>query len=165
MITIPIINNSNNELPKYETEQSAGMDLRADLTKLNSKFLFGANIIYNDDESIKCLQMAPGSRALIPTGLHIKLPKGYEAQVRCRSGLALKHGIMVTNGIGTIDADYTGDIGVILTNTSNSYFQIDPGDRIAQLVITKHEVVSWEEVETLEITERGEGGFNSTGVK
>lgn len=160
---INIVNKSTNELPKYETSQSAGMDLRADLWEIKSKFLFDAEVIRKEDNTIDCIQIAPGGRALIPTGLHIKLPQGYEAQVRPRSGLALKSGISVLNTPGTIDADYIGDIGIILINHSNSYFQVRQGDRIAQLVITKHETAEWNVVEELEETERGEGGFGHTG--
>ena len=141
---VQIINKSNNKLPEYATSQSAGMDLRA-----------------NIEESII---LAPLERKLIPTGLHIALPVGYEAQVRPRSGLALKHGITVLNTPGTIDADYRGDIGVILINLSNEPFEIKPGERIAQLVIAKYEQISWEQVEILDETERGVGGYGHTGV-
>ena len=142
---VQIINKSNNKLPEYATSQSAGMDLRA-----------------NIEEPII---LAPLERKLIPTGLHIALPVGYEAQVRPRSGLALKHGITVLNTPGTIDADYRGDIGVILINLSNEPFEIKPGERIAQLVIAKYEQISWEQVEVLDETERGSGGYGHTGVK
>jgi dUTP pyrophosphatase len=140
---VQIVNNSRHRLPEYETPFSAGMDLKA-----------------NTSEPI-----ALGSleRQLIPTGLHIQLPVGYEAQVRPRSGLALKHGITVCNTPGTVDADYTGEIGVILINLSNEKYIINPGDRIAQLVIAKHETVEWDEVRELKQTERGDGGFGHTG--
>ena len=144
-MVVQIINKSNNKLPKYATSQSAGMDLRA-----------------NIEEPII---LAPLERKLIPTGLHIALPVGYEAQVRPRSGLALKHGITVLNTPGTIDADYRGDIGVILINLSNEPFEVKPGERIAQLVIAKYEQISWEQVEILDETERGSGGYGHTGVK
>ena len=140
---VQIINKSHHKLPAYETIQSAGMDLRANL-----------------DEPIT---LAPMERRLIPTGLHIALPVGYEAQVRPRSGLALKHGIGVLNSPGTIDADYRGEIGVILVNLSNVPFVVQDGERIAQMVIARHEVAEWQVVETLDETERGAGGFGHTG--
>ena len=140
-----IVNKSSNATPAYATEQSAGMDLRANLE---------APIV-----------LTPMERAMIPTGLFIELPVGYEAQVRPRSGLAAKHGITVLNTPGTIDADYRGEIKVILVNLSSEAFEIQHGERIAQMVIAKHESVRWEEVETLSETERGAGGFGSSGVK
>lgn len=140
---IKIINNSHHPLPKYATADSAGMDLRANL-----------------DEPIT---LAPMERRLMPTGLHIALPAGYEAQVRPRSGLALKHGIGVLNSPGTIDADYRGEIGVILVNLSQVPFVVQDGERIAQMVIASHETAEWELVETLDETERGAGGFGHTG--
>ena len=142
---IKIINKSNQNLPEYATSQSAGMDLRA-----------------NIEESII---LAPLERKLIPTGLHIALPVGYEAQVRPRSGLALKHGITVLNTPGTIDADYRGDIGIILINLSNESFEVKPGERIAQLVICSHEKAEWELVDTLDSTDRNDGGFGHSGTK
>lgn len=144
-MTINIINRSGHALPEYETIASAGMDLRANL-----------------DEPIILL---PLGRAIVKTGLFVELPIGYEAQVRPRSGLAAKKGITVLNSPGTIDADYRGEIGVILVNLSNEPFTIENGERIAQLVIAKHERAEWQEVETLTETSRGEGGFGSTGVK
>lgn len=140
-----IVNKSTNATPAYATAQSAGMDLRANLE---------APITLNTME-----------RAMIPTGLFIELPVGYEAQVRPRSGLAAKHGITVLNTPGTIDADYRGEIKVILINLSTEPFEIQHGERIAQMVIAKHETVQWEEVEVLTDTERGAGGFGSSGVK
>lgn len=142
---IKIINKSAHALPHYETEASAGMDLRANL------------------ETAVTLQ--PLERTIIKTGLFIELPVGIEAQVRPRSGLAAKHGITVLNAPGTIDADYRGEIGVILVNLSNEAFIIENGERVAQLVIAKHERATWQVVETLSNTERGAGGFGSTGVK
>ncbi|PQJ20284.1 dUTP diphosphatase [Nonlabens tegetincola] len=144
-MTVKIINKSNHDLPHYETLGSAGMDLRANLT-----------------ESI-CLK--PLERTIVKTGLFIELPVGYEAQVRPRSGLAAKKGITVLNSPGTVDADYRGEIGVILVNLSNEEFVIENGERVAQLVIAKHERVTWNEVEVLSDTDRGAGGFGSTGVK
>lgn len=142
---IKIINKSNHSVPSYETKASAGMDLRANL---------------NSSVSLKPLE-----RTIIKTGLFIELPIGFEAQVRPRSGLAAKKGITVLNAPGTIDADYRGEIGVILVNLSKDEFIIEDGERIAQLVVAKHERANWEEVEILEETARGEGGFGSTGVK
>ena len=144
-MTVKIINRSQHQLPNYETIASAGMDLRANL-----------------DEPVV---LNPLDRAIVKTGLFIELPIGYEAQVRPRSGLAAKKGITVLNSPGTIDADYRGEIGVILVNLSNEAFTIENGERIAQLVIAKHERAEWEEVEVLTETTRGEGGFGSTGVK
>ena len=143
-MNIQIINKSKHAIPAYETEQSAGMDLRA-----------------NIDKSIT---LKPLERAIIKTGLFIALPAGFEAQVRPRSGLAAKKGITVLNSPGTVDADYRGEIGVILVNLSNEDFVVQDGERVAQLVIAKHERVTWEEVEILSETERGAGGFGSTGV-
>ncbi|MDF0706829.1 dUTP diphosphatase [Flagellimonas okinawensis] len=142
---IKIINKSGHKLPHYETLASAGMDLRADL-----------------DSPIT---LKPLERAIVPTGLFMELPVGYEAQVRPRSGLAAKKGITVLNAPGTIDADYRGNVGVILVNLSNEDFTVENGERIAQMVIAKHERAEWEEVETLSSTDRGEGGFGSTGTK
>lgn len=142
---IKIINKSGHKLPHYETFASAGMDLRADLESP--------------------ITLKPLERAIVPTGLFIELPVGYEAQVRPRSGLAAKKGITVLNAPGTIDADYRGNVGVILVNLSNEDFTVENGERIAQMVIAKHERAEWEEVETLSDTNRGEGGFGSTGTK
>ena len=141
---IQLVNNSKHPLPSYETLASAGMDLRANI----------------DTPVI----LKPLERAIIPTGLHIALEVGYEAQVRPRSGLAAKKGITVLNTPGTIDADYRGDIGIILVNLSNEVFEVNDGDRIAQLVIAKHERADWQVVEELSQTQRGQGGFGSTGV-
>ena len=140
---IKIVNHSHHELPHYATPLSAGLDLRANL-----------------DEP---LTLHPLERCLVPTGLRIALPAGYEAQVRPRSGLALKSGISVLNTPGTIDADYRGEIGVILVNLSSKDFVVNDGDRIAQMVIARHERAEWEEVEVLDDTERGEGGFGHSG--
>lgn len=145
MISIPIINESSFELPSFATKNSAGVDLRANLT---------------EPVTLGALE-----RKIIGTGLKIALPEGYEAQVRPRSGLAAKHGLTVLNAPGTIDADYRGEIGVILVNLSNNSFTINPGERIAQLVIAKYEQVSWNLTESLDTTERGSGGFGSTGKK
>lgn len=145
MIKIKVINRGHQPLPEYATEQSAGMDLRA-----------------NIDSPIT---LRPLERRLIPTGLHIALPVGYEAQVRPRSGLALKKGITVLNSPGTIDADYRGEIMVLLINLSNDDFVVNDGERIAQMVIAVHEQGQFETVTELDTTERGEGGYGHTGVK
>lgn len=142
---IKIINKSAHALPNYETLASAGMDLRANITTP--------------------ITLKPLDRAIVPTGLFIELPIGYEAQVRPRSGLAAKKGITVLNSPGTVDADYRGEIGVILVNLSHEDFVIENGERIAQLIIAKHERAEWIAVEALTETSRGEGGFGSTGVK
>ena len=142
---IQIINGSHHPLPTYATEMSAGVDLRA-----------------NIDSSIT---LRPLERCLVPTGLRIALPAGFEAQVRPRSGLALKKGISVLNAPGTIDADYRGEIGVILVNLSQEDFVVEDGERIAQLVVARYEQAQWEEVEVLSETERGTGGFGHSGVK
>ncbi|MDA0317350.1 MAG: dUTP diphosphatase [Bacteroidetes bacterium] len=140
---INIINKSSHALPSYETIASAGMDLRAHIAD--------------------AIVLKPLERKIIPTGLYMELPVGYEAQVRPRSGLAAKHGVSVLNSPGTIDADYRGEIGVILVNLSNDIFTINNGDRVAQMVIAKHERAEWNEVLNLSETSRGEGGFGSTG--
>ena len=145
MIKIKIVNNGTQQLPEYATPQSAGMDLRANIDK---------------PILLKSLD-----RKLIPTGLHIALPEGYEAQIRPRSGLAIKHGITCLNTPGTIDSDYRGDVGVILVNLSREDFVVQPGERIAQMIIGKFDQVEWELVNSLDETERGEGGFGHTGTK
>jgi len=142
---IKIINKSQHDLPNYETIASAGMDLRANLTE--------------------AITLKPLDRTIVKTGLFIELPIGYEAQVRPRSGLAAKKGITVLNSPGTVDADYRGEIGVILVNLSNEVFVVENGERIAQLIIAQHERAEWIEVQELSETSRGEGGFGSTGVK
>ena len=144
MIKIPIINKSKHSLPEYATPLSAGMDLRA-----------------NIDAPIL---LKPLQRALIPTGLYIALPEGYEAQIRPRSGLAIKKGISIVNAPGTIDADYRGELGIILVNLSNEDFIVEDGERIAQMVIARYEHVNFEKVDTLDETERGSGGFGHTGI-
>ncbi len=145
MMTVKVINKSKHALPAYETELSAGMDVRANL-----------------DNPIV---LQPMERTLVKTGLFIELPEGVEAQVRPRSGLAYKHGLTVLNAPGTIDADYRGEIGVLLVNLSNDPFEINDGERVAQLVFAKHEQIAWETAEELTETNRGAGGFGSTGKK
>jgi dUTP pyrophosphatase len=142
-MTVKIVNKSNHRLPEYATPGSAGMDLKANTTEP--------------------IVLKPLERQMIPTGIHIQLPEGYEAQVRPRSGLAAKYGISIVNAPGTVDADYTGEIKVILINLSNENFVVNPGERIAQLVVARYERVEWNEVATLDTTERGDGGFGSTG--
>ena len=142
-MTIKIINTSEHALPQYETAHAAGMDLRAAI----------------ESE----IRIKPFQRVLVPTGLHIELPVGYEAQIRPRSGLAYKHGISIVNSPGTIDADYRGEIKVLLVNLSDTEFVVNNGERIAQMVVTKHETVSWEQVESLTDTARGAGGYGHTG--
>ena len=143
MLQVKIVNRSPYPCPAYATPQSAGVDLRASMEQP--------------------VMLQPLQRAMIPTGLYIALPAGYEAQVRPRSGLAAKHGITVLNTPGTIDADYRGEIRVILVNLSDQPFEVVPGERIAQMVIARHEQVEWEQVDELDATERGAGGFGSTG--
>ena len=143
-MNVQILNKSKHATPNYETEGAAGMDLRANIKET--------------------ITLKPLERAIVKTGLFISLPIGYEAQVRPRSGLAAKKGITVLNSPGTVDADYRGEIGVILVNLSNEEFLINDGERIAQLIIAKHERVNWQEVDVLSETERGSGGFGSTGV-
>lgn len=145
MVTVKVINNSNNPLPQYATIDSAGLDLRANISEP--------------------IVIKPLERKLIPTGLHISLPKGYEMQVRPRSGMAIKHGITCINTPGTIDSDYRGEIGVGLINLSNELFTVNPGDRIAQGVLNKVEQINWVEVSTLDETERASGGYGHTGIK
>ena len=161
---VKVINKSANELPKYETPQSAGLDLRADLWSINEKFLFDARVVRREDNTIDHIIIEPGGRALIPTELYTAIPMGYEVQVRPRSGLALKHGITVLNTPGTIDADYRNGWGVILMNQGSEPFIVKQGDRIAQAVLAKVEQIEWKEVETLDETERGLGGFGSSGI-
>jgi dUTP pyrophosphatase len=144
-VKVAVINDGKHQLPNYSTPQSAGMDLRASL-----------------DQPVV---LQPGERSLIPTGIKLALPPGMEAQVRPRSGLAYKHGVTVLNSPGTIDADYRGDIGVILVNHGDVAFTVEDGSRIAQMVLAKYEQVEWEEVRELTDTDRGDGGFGSTGIK
>lgn len=145
MVKIKVVNTGCQPLPAYATSQSAGMDLRANIESP--------------------ITLHPMERTLVPTGIRIELPEGYEAQVRPRSGLALKHGITVLNTPGTIDSDYRGELKVLLVNLSNDDFVVNAGERVAQMVIVRHETATWEEVEVLDETERGEGGYGHTGVK
>ena len=145
MLTVKIKNESSNPLPVYQTELSAGMDLHANLTE--------------------AVTLEPGHRTLIPTGLFLELPEGFEAQIRPRSGLALKHGITVLNSPGTIDADYRGEVKVLLINHGQDAFIINHGERIAQMIVAKHETVSWQITTDLSDTTRGAGGYGSSGIK
>lgn len=168
---IPVI--TTTQLPNYETPSSAGMDVRANFDNIVEKFLFNTTIkesenVYIDvnEEThhiIESITINPGGRALIPTGLRVAIPEGYEIQVRPRSGLAIKNGITLLNTPGTIDADYRGDIGVIVINHGTEPFTIMAGDRIGQIVLNKVERIEWKEVDNLSDTIRGEGGFGSTG--
>lgn len=142
---IKIINKSKYPLPEYQTEGSAGMDLYANIEK--------------------SVEVSTNEIILVPTGIYISLSPGYEAQIRARSGLALKHGISLVNGIGTIDSDYRGEIGVILTNLSKTSYTISPGERIAQMVIKKYILADWENVDYLDLTQRGENGYGHSGIK
>jgi dUTP pyrophosphatase len=144
-MTVKVINKSANALPQYSTLASAGMDVRADISGP--------------------VELAPLQRAIIPTGLFMEIPVGYEVQVRPRSGLAARHGITVLNSPGTIDADYRGELKVILVNLSGEPFVIEPAERIAQIVLARHECIEWEETSELSDSERGAGGFGSTGLK
>lgn len=141
---VKIVNKSNHQLPSYATASSAGMDLKANI--------------------LEPIVLKPMERYLFPTGIYIQLPEGYEAQIRPRSGLAAKYGITVTNAPGTVDADYTGEVKVSLINLSNDTFVVQPGERIAQMVIARYEKIIWNEVAELDETERGAGGFGSTGM-
>ena len=142
---VNIINQSKHSLPSYQTDSSAGMDLRANLEA--------------------AVVLKPLQRALIPTGLYLELPLGFEAQIRPRSGLAYKHGISIVNSPGTIDADYRGEIKVLLVNLSDQDFTVEDGERIAQMVVARHETVEWQQATTLNETQRGAGGYGSTGLK
>ena len=168
---IPVI--TTTQLPNYETPASAGMDIRANFDNIVEKFLFNTTIKEHENvridvngethHLIESITINPGGRALIPTGLRVAIPEGYEIQVRPRSGLALKNGITLLNTPGTIDADYRGDIGVIVINHGTEPFTIMSGDRIGQIVLNKVERIEWKEVDNLPDTIRGEGGFGSTG--
>lgn len=145
MEKVKVINRSSNPLPEYQTAQAVGLDVRANISE--------------------AMTIAPLERIMVPTGLYFQIPEGYEIQVRPRSGLAAKHGITVINTPGTIDPDYRGELKVLLVNLSNEHFALQPGERVAQLVFTRYERLSWEEAVELEPTQRGAGGFGSTGLK
>jgi dUTP pyrophosphatase len=169
MTTVNVINISNNNLPKYETSQSAGMDVRADFSRItpqNPIKLYGeGEIIFKGDaHKMTMLRLEPGSRALIPTGLFTAIPEGYEIQVRPRSGLSLKEGLTCANCVGTVDSDYRSEIGVILINLGTETAWIEDGERIAQFVLNKVEQINWNQVDSLDETSR-KGGFGHTGTK
>lgn len=169
MTKVKVINRSNNQLPKYETPLSAGMDIRADFSRVtpeNPIKVYGESeiIFKGEGHPVTMLRLEPGSRALIPTGLFTAIPEGYEIQVRPRSGLSLKQGLSCANCVGTIDADYRNEIGVILINHGLESAWIEDGERIAQFILNKVEHIEWEEVNSLDKTERN-GGFGHTGVK
>lgn len=165
MIEIPVVNESSNELPKYNNPTDAGFDMRADITKVSEDKVFNTIISYNNDGEITKVTICPGGRALIPTGLHMAIPEGYELQVRARSGLAIKKGIALVNGVGTIDSPYRGDIGAIVINCGFEPFDIVQGDRICQGILTKFEKVDFKLVNELDKTSRGEKGYGDSGIK
>ena len=167
MNQVKVVNNSNNPLPKYETEGAAAMDIRAYLpTPKNGEYKefkgsgFEVNVSEKGNLSII---LKPLGRVLIPSGIHVELPEGTVLDVRARSGLAIKHGIIIVNGVGSVDEDYRGDVGVILGNISNQDFVINNGDRIGQILLHRYEKIGWENVLVLNDTKRGEGGFGHTG--
>lgn len=167
--SIQVINKSQWELPKYETLYSAGMDVRGDFSRIKVEKTKPVGLFFDTDATlisegkIKQLEIKSGGRCLIPTGLFVAIPQGYELQVRPRSGNAIKVGVTVLNSPGTVDADYRGEIGIILINASNTAVRFKDGDRIAQLVLAKHETAEWIEVKELDETDRGESGFGHTG--
>lgn len=159
---VEIVNKSNNPLPKYAKPGDSGMDLMADFSNgIDEKFLFFSDF----DEERQTLLIFEGGRALVPTNIFTAIPEGYEIQIRSRSGLALKSGVFVTNGVGTIDSGYRNSYGVILTNLGDDVFEISQGDKIAQAVLVKVEKIEWNEVEKLDETERGLTGFGDSGIK
>lgn len=166
---VEVVNLSQNELPKYETLFSAGMDVKADFSRIKLEDSKPVGLFFDTDATfigkgkIMQLEIKPGGRCLILTGLFVAIPQGYEIQVRPRSGLAIKLGVTVLNSPGTIDADYRGEVGIILINTSNVPVRFADKERIAQLVLSKYEIVTWKEVTELTPTDRGEGGFGHTG--
>lgn len=161
MIKVEVINGSQNELPKYETEGAAGMDVRAELSLINEKTIL-KDAYLNDEGN---LVIKPLGRAQIPTGLKVAIPNGYEIQVRSRSGLAIKKGLIIANSVGCVDSDFRGGICVLVLNCSNEDIIIPKGERIAQLILSPVEQIFWKSVEVLSETERGEGGFGHTGTK
>ncbi len=165
-IKVPVVNKSTNELPAYaDNGFNSGCDARADLWNIQEKFLFNSDVVRKLDNTIAFIKINPGGRALIPTGLHVAIPEGYEIQVRPRSGLALKFGMSLTNCVATIDASYRGDIGIILENRGTEPFDVHQGDKIAQLVLQEVPIIEWVPVESLDETARGENGYCSTGIQ
>lgn len=169
---VKVINKSKNELPVYQTPDSVGMDVRADLSEIKEKFLFNSEVLREETITVEDVEIPvvtgicihPGGRALIPTGIYTAFDRNLEVQVRSRSGLALKNGVFVLNSPGTIEGDYRSEYGVILANFGTEDFVVRQGDRIAQLVLNRVERIEWEEVEELDETER-KGGFGSTNIK
>lgn len=168
-VDVKIINKSNNKLPKYETKNSSGLDVRADFSRLTPenpiKAYGNCQFVFKSEKNNPYLILDPGCRALIPTGLFVSLPEGYKIQVRPRSGLALKEGLSILNTPGTIDADYRGEIGIIIINHGLNPVVIENEERIAQLVLNKIEQINWIESNDLDKTDRGEGGFGHTNLK
>lgn len=165
MIKVPVVNESCNELPKYATTGAAGFDFRADVSKVKEKFTWNCVLSYKEDGTINKVIVCPGGRALIPTGLHMSIPEGYMLAVVTRSGLGLKNGITMANSYGVIDADYRGDIGLIIQNNGFEPFAIVTGDRVGQGLLYKVEQAEFELVNELTETERGEGGYGHSGTK
>lgn len=165
MLNIPIINNSVNELPSYATPASAGFDLRADVSKVKEKFTYNCVLGYNEKGDISKVIICPGGRALIPTGLHMAIPEGYMLGIVTRSGIGLKQGITMANSLGIIDADYRGDIGLIVQNNGFEPFTVVTGDRVGQGLLIKVEQADFQLVTELSETERGDGGYGHSGTK
>ena len=159
---VEVINSGKNNLPEYASAGSAGCDVKADFTNIDTSRIFNGKFYDAYDDNPAVLQLYPGGRALIPTGISIAIPEGYEVQVRARSGLALKNGVCLANGIGTVDADFRNEVGIIILNLGHEPFDIAQGDRIAQLVLNKVEQIEWVPVETLSGEDRG-GGFGHSG--
>ena len=165
MIKVPVVNESSNELPEYATPKSAGFDFRADVSKVKEKFTWNCILSYDENGIINKVIICPGGRALIPTGLHMSIPEGYMLAVVTRSGIGLKNGITMANSYGVIDADYRGDIGLIVQNNGFEPFTVVTGDRVGQGLIYKCEQAEFTLVDKLDKTERGEGGYGHTGVR
>ena len=165
MIKVPVVNESSNELPEYATSKSAGFDFRVDVSKVKEKFTWNCILSYDKNGVINKVIICPGGRALIPTGLHMSIPEGYMLAVVTRSGIGLKNGITMANSFGVIDADYRGDIGLIVQNNGFEPFTIQQGDKIGQGIIYKCEQAEFTLVDKLDKTERGEGGYGHTGVR
>lgn len=161
MVEVKVVNGSQNELPKYETEGAAGMDVRAELSLINDKTILKDAYLNEEGD----LVIKPLGRAQVPTGLKVSIPDGYEIQVRARSGLSIKKGLIIANSVGCVDSDYRGDIYVLVLNCSNEDIVIPKGDRIAQFVLSPVSQIAWKSVEVLDVTERGEGGIGHTGTK
>lgn len=165
MINVPVVNESSNKLPEYATPKSAGFDFRADVSKVKEKLTWNCILSYDESGIINKVIVCPGGRALIPTGLHMSIPEGYMLAVVTRSGIGLKNGITMANSYGVIDADYRGDIGLIVQNNGFEPFTVQQGDKIGQGIIYKCEQAEFTLVDELDKTERGEGGYGHTGVR